>query len=84
MTLTYSNIVLIKYFEDAFRTMRYVVSLKFVILRHMGVISRQTKQLQKSYNMDSIGPPCLKTQMCSAKLVKIIKSQDLFQNIRNF
>jgi hypothetical protein len=59
------------------------VSLNFVILRHVGVISRQKRRLQKSYNVDSIGPPCSKTHMCSAKLVKIIKSQDLFQNIRN-
>jgi hypothetical protein len=52
------------------------VSLNFIILRHVGVIFRQKRQLQKSYNMDSIGPPCSKTHMCSAKLVKIVKSQD--------
>jgi hypothetical protein len=41
--LTYSNIVLIKYFKDAFLTMRQVVSLDFVILRHVGVISRKKR-----------------------------------------
>ena len=74
MTLTYSNIVLIKYFKDAFPIMRSVVSLNFVILRHVGVISHQERQLQKSYNVDFIGPPCSKTRMHSAKLVKIVKS----------
>jgi hypothetical protein len=59
------------------------VSLNFVILRHVGVISCQKRQLKKSYKVDFIGPPCSKTRMCSAKLVKIVKSQDLFQNIRN-
>jgi hypothetical protein len=83
MTLTYSNIILIKYFEDAFQLMRKVVSLNFVILRHVGVISHQRRQLQKSYNVDFIGPPCSKTHMCSAKLMKIVKSQDLFQNIKS-
>jgi hypothetical protein len=58
------------------------VSLNFIILRHVGVISRKKRRLQKSYNIDSIGPPCSKTHMSSAKLVKIVKSQDLFQNIR--
>ena len=43
------------------------MSLNFVILRHLGVISRQKGQLQKSYNLDSIGPPCSKTHMCYAK-----------------
>jgi len=43
----YSNIILIKYFEDAFRTMRYVVSLNFVILRHVEVISRKKKTTAK-------------------------------------
>jgi len=59
------------------------VSLHFVILRHVGVISRQKRRLQNSYNMDSIGPLCSNTHMCSTKLVKIVKSQDLFQNIKN-
>jgi hypothetical protein len=45
----------------------------------VGVISRQKRRLQKSYNIDYINPPCSKTHMCSAKLVKIFKSQDLFQ-----
>jgi hypothetical protein len=49
------------------------VSLTFVILRYVRVISRQKGQLQKSYNMDSIGPPCSRTRMHSAKLVKIVK-----------
>jgi len=53
------------------------VSLNFVIVRHVRVISRQKRRLQKSYNMD------LFQNMCFAKLVKIVKSQDLFQNIRN-
>ena len=55
------------------------MSLNFVILRHVRVISRKKKRLQKSYNVDFIGPPCSKTHMCFAKLVKIVKSQDLFQ-----
>jgi hypothetical protein len=59
------------------------VSLNSVILRHVEVISRQKRQLQKSYKVDFIGPPCSKTHMCSAKPVKIVKSQDLFQNITN-
>jgi len=46
MTLTYLNIDLIKYFENTFLTMRYVVSLNSVILRHVGVISHQKRQLQ--------------------------------------
>jgi len=50
------------------------MSLNFVILRHVGVISRQRRQLQKSYNVDFIGPPCSKTRMHSTKLVKIVKS----------
>ena len=37
------------------------------------VISRQKRQLRKSYKMDFIGPPCSRTRMHSAKLVKIIK-----------
>ena len=43
--LTYSNIVLIKYFKDAFLTMRQVVSLDFVILRHVRVISCKKRRL---------------------------------------
>jgi len=43
------------------------VSLNFVIMRHVGVISRQKRRLQKSYNVDSIGPPCSKTHVfCKA------------------
>jgi hypothetical protein len=49
------------------------VSLNFVILRHVGIISYQKRRLQKSYNMDSISPPCSMTCMHSAKLVKIVK-----------
>ena len=41
------------------------------------------KTTAKILQYGSISPPCSKTQMCSAKLVKIIKSWDLFQNIRN-
>ena len=48
--------------------------IKFVILRHVGVISHQERQLQKSYNVVFIGPPCSKTRMHSANLVKIVKS----------
>jgi len=55
--------------------------IKFVILRHVGVISHQEIPLQKSYKVDFIGPPCSRTHMHSARLVKIIKSWDLFQNI---
>jgi hypothetical protein len=49
------------------------VSLNFVILRHVGVISHQRRRLQKSYNVDFIGPPCSKTRMHSAQPVKIVK-----------
>jgi hypothetical protein len=34
----------------------------------------QRRRLQKSYNVDFIGPPCLRIRMHSAKLVKIVKS----------
>jgi len=37
------------------------VSLNFVTLRHMEVISHQRRQLQKAYNVDFIGPPCSRT-----------------------
>jgi hypothetical protein len=57
------------------------VSLNFVILRHVGVISHQERQLQKSYKVDFTGPPCSRTHMHSARLVKIVKSLDLFQNV---
>ena len=50
------------------------MSLNFVILKHVGVNSHQERQLQKSYNVDFIGPPCLKIRMHSAKLVKTVKS----------
>jgi hypothetical protein len=43
------------------------VSLNFVIPWHVGVISHQQRRLQKSYNVDFIGPPCSRTQMHSAK-----------------
>jgi hypothetical protein len=49
------------------------VSLNFVILRHVRVISRQKRRLEKSYNVDFIGLSYSKTHMHSAKLVKIIK-----------
>ena len=38
------------------------------------VISHRRRQLQKSYKVDFTGPPCSKTRMHSAKLVKIVKS----------
>jgi hypothetical protein len=37
------------------------VSLKFVILRHVGVISHQERPLQKSYKVDFTGPPYSRT-----------------------
>jgi len=37
------------------------VSLNFVILRHVEIISRQKRRLQKSYKVDFTGPPCSKT-----------------------
>jgi hypothetical protein len=58
-----------------------VVSLNFVILRHVGVISHQDRQLQKSYKVDFTDPSCSRTRMHSARFVKIVKSCDLFQNI---
>jgi len=57
------------------------MSLNFVILRHVGVISHQERELQKSYKVDFTGTPCSRTHMHSAKLVKIVKSWDLFQNV---
>jgi len=59
------------------------VSLNFVILRHAEIISRQKRQLQKSYNVDSVGPPCSNTHMHSAKPVKIVKRWDLFQSVES-
>ena len=57
--------------------------INFVILRHMEIISHQKRQLQKSYNVDFIGPPCSKTHMQFAKPVKIVKRWDLFQSIES-
>ena len=57
------------------------MSLNFVILRYVGVISRKKKQLQKSYKMDFIGPPCSRRHMHSAKLVKIIKKLILVKKV---
>jgi len=37
------------------------VSLNFVILRHVEIISRQKRRLQKSYNVDYVSPPCSNT-----------------------
>jgi hypothetical protein len=39
------------------------VSLNFLILRHVEIISRQKRRLQKSYNVDSIGPSCSNTHV---------------------
>ena len=47
--------------------------IKFCHSRHVGFISHQRRQLQKCYNVDFIGPPCSRTRMHSAKLVKIVK-----------
>jgi hypothetical protein len=44
-----------------------------VILKHVRIISRHKRQLRKSFKMDFIGPPCLRTRMHSAKLVEIVK-----------
>ena len=44
------------------------MSLNFIILRHVGVISHQDRQLQKSYKVDFTGPPCSRTHMHSARL----------------
>jgi len=57
------------------------MSLNFIILRHVGVISYQERPLQKSYKMNFTDPPCSKTHMHSARLMKIVKSWDLFQNV---
>ena len=37
------------------------------------IIYHQERQLQKSYKVDFTGPPCLRTRMHFAKLVKIVK-----------
>jgi hypothetical protein len=55
--------------------------IKFCHFKVCGVISHQEKQLQKSYKVDFTGPPCSRTHMHSARLVKIVKSWDLFQNV---
>ena len=39
------------------------------------------KTTAKSYGVDFTGPPCLRTHMHSARLVKIVISWDLFQNV---
>jgi hypothetical protein len=57
------------------------MSLNFVILRHMGVISHQERQLQKSYKVDCTGPSCSRTCMHSAKLMKIIKNLILVKKV---
>ena len=55
--------------------------IKFCHSEALGVISHQKRQLQKSYKVDFIGPPCSRTHIHSTRLVKIVKSWDLFQNI---
>jgi hypothetical protein len=57
--------------------------IKFCHSKARGGHFSSKKTTAKSYKVDFIGPLCSKTHMCSAKLVKIVKSQDLFQNIRN-
>ena len=59
------------------------MSLIFVILRHVGVISHQERQLQKFYKVDFTGPPCSKTHMHSARLVKIVKSEKIVFILKN-
>ena len=59
------------------------MSLNFVTLRHVGIIYRKKRRLQKSYKVDFTGPPCSRTHMHSAKPVKIVKRWDLFQNIES-
>jgi hypothetical protein len=49
------------------------MSLNLIILSQVIVVSRKKKRLQKSHNMDFIGPPFSKTNMQSTKIVKIIK-----------
>ena len=49
------------------------MSLNFIILRHVGIISRQKRRLQKSYKVDFTGPPYSRTHIHSAKPVKIIQ-----------
>ena len=41
------------------------MSLNFFILRHVQIISRQKRRLQKSYKVNFIGPPCSRTYMHS-------------------
>ena len=55
--------------------------IKFCHSEACGVIFHQRRQPQKSYNVDFIGPPCSRTHMHSARLVKTVKSWDLFQNV---
>ena len=63
------------------------MSLNFVILRHVGVISHQKRQLQKSYKVDFTGPPYSKTHMfCKAcencqKLGFISKHKESLDNL---
>ena len=57
------------------------MSLNFIILKHVGIISRKKRRLQISDKVDFTSPPCLRTRMNFAKPVKIVKRWDIFQNI---
>jgi hypothetical protein len=60
------------------------VSLNFVILRHVGVISHQRRRLQKSYNVDFIGPPCSKTHMFCKACENCQKSRFISKHKKSF
>jgi hypothetical protein len=80
MTLNYSSIVLIKYFEDAFLTMvNSIIKLSFWGM-YRSFLVKKKKQLQKSYNVDFIGPPCSKMHMHFSKLVKLSKVRIHFKS----
>jgi hypothetical protein len=80
MNFYWDDPYLFKYYPDQiFRKCIHDNEVSSVIkfyhsLMHVEVISHQERQLQKSYKVDFTGPPCSRTHMHSARLVKIIKS----------
>jgi len=53
--------------------------MKFYHSEACGVISHQERQLQKSYKVDFIGPPCSRTHIHSTKPVKIVQGGIYFK-----
>jgi hypothetical protein len=55
--------------------------IKFCHSKAYGGHFSSRKTTAKSYKVDFTGPPCSRTHMHSTRLVKIVKSWDLFQNV---